>query len=136
MVIGRVRRHVRDPASQILVSLLTPFVAYIPAEELNVSGVLATVVAGAYLGTRTDGLIQPASRVTGTMFWRMLIFLLESALFVLLGLELRSIVDHLPGAHSSAPSGTSSPSFTATARSVTRSAISRTLDLQEPRPFG
>jgi Na+/H+ antiporter len=99
MVIGRIRRHVHDPASQILISLITPFVAYIPAEELNVSGVLATVVAGAYLGTRSDGLIQPASRVTGTMFWRMLIFLLESALFVLLGLELRSLVDHLPGAH-------------------------------------
>jgi Na+/H+ antiporter len=102
VVIGRIRQHVHDPASQILISLITPFVAYIPAEELNVSGVLATVVAGAYLGTRTDGLIQPASRVTGTMFWRMLIFLLESALFVLLGLELRSIVDHLPGAHPAA----------------------------------
>jgi CPA1 family monovalent cation:H+ antiporter len=100
VVIGRIRQHIHDPASQILVSLITPFVAYVPAEELHVSGVLATVVAGVYLGTRTDGLIQPASRVTGTMFWRMLIFLLESALFVLLGLELRSIVDHLPGAHS------------------------------------
>jgi monovalent cation/hydrogen antiporter len=96
VVIGRVRRHVHDPGSQILLSLITPFVAYIPAEELNVSGVLATVVAGAYLGTRTDGLIQPASRVTGTMFWRTLVFLLESALFVLLGLELRSLADHLP----------------------------------------
>jgi Na+/H+ antiporter len=99
VVIGRVRQRVHDPASQILISLIAPFVAYIPAEELNVSGVLATVVTGAYLGTRTDGLIQPASRAAGTMFWRTLIFLLESALFVLLGLELRSIVDHLPGAH-------------------------------------
>ena len=52
-----------------------------------------------YLGTRADGLIQPASRVAGTMFWRTLIFLLESALFVLLGLELRTIVDHLPAEH-------------------------------------
>ena len=59
------------------------------------SGVLATVVTGVYLGTRTEGLLQPASRVSGTMFWRTLIFLLESALFVLLGLELRSVVDHL-----------------------------------------
>jgi len=102
VVIVRIRRHVHDPASQILISLITPFVAYIPAEELNVSGVLATVVAGAYLGTRAEGLIQPASRVTGTMFWRTLVFLLESALFVLLGLELRSIVDHLPGTHPAA----------------------------------
>jgi Na+/H+ antiporter len=95
IVIGRIRRHVHDPALQILITLITPFVAYIPAQQLDVSGVLATVVTGAYLGTRTEGLIQPASRVAGTMFWRTLIFLLESALFVLLGLELRTIVEHL-----------------------------------------
>ena len=102
VVIGRVRRRIHDPAIQVLVSLITPFVAYIPAEQLNVSGVLATVVTGAYLGTRTEGLIQPASRVAGTLFWQMLIFLLESALFVLLGLELRSIVGHLSSAHGAA----------------------------------
>ena len=95
VVIGRVRRHVRDPALQILITLITPFVAYIPAQQLNVSGVLATVVAGVYLGTRTEGMLQPASRVSGRMFWRTLIFLLESALFVLLGLELRAVVSEL-----------------------------------------
>jgi len=99
-VIGRVRRYVRDPSVQILVTLITPFVAYVPAEELNVSGVLATVVTGVYLGTRTEGMLQAASRVSGTMFWRTLIFLLESALFVLLGLELRSVVDHLSRGYS------------------------------------
>ena len=91
-VVGRVRRYVRDPSIQILVTLVTPFLAYIPAEQLKVSGVLATVVAGLYLGTRTEGMLQPASRVSGRMFWRTLIFLLESALFVLLGLELRAVV--------------------------------------------
>ena len=100
LVIGRVRRYVRDPSVQILVTLITPFVAYVPAEELNVSGVLATVVTGVYLGTRTEGMLQAASRVSGTMFWRTLIFLLESALFVLLGLELRSVVDHLSRGYS------------------------------------
>jgi CPA1 family monovalent cation:H+ antiporter len=100
VVIGRVRRYVRDPSVQILVTLITPFVAYIPAEELNVSGVLATVVTGVYLGSRTEGMLQAASRVSGTMFWRTLIFLLESALFVLLGLELRSVVDHLSRGYS------------------------------------
>ncbi len=99
VVIERVRKRVKDPASQILISLITPFVAYIPADELNVSGVLATVVTGVYLGNRAEGLIQPASRVAGTMFWRTLIFLLESALFVLLGMELRSLATHLPGPH-------------------------------------
>jgi len=95
VVIGRVRRYARDPSVQILITLITPFVAYVPAEELNVSGVLATVVTGVYLGTRTEGMLQAASRVSGALFWRTLIFLLESALFVLLGLELRSVVDHL-----------------------------------------
>ncbi len=100
VVIGRVRRFVRDPSIQIMVSLITPFVAYVPAEQLNVSGVLATVVTGVYLGTRTEGMLQAASRVSGALFWRTLIFLLESALFVLLGLELRSVVDHLSRGYS------------------------------------
>jgi CPA1 family monovalent cation:H+ antiporter len=102
LVIGRVRRYVRDPSIQILITLITPFVAYIPAEQLNVSGVLATVVVGVYLGTRTEGMLQAASRVSGTIFWRTLVFLLESTLFVLLGLELRSVVDHLSTTHSAA----------------------------------
>lgn len=100
LVIGRVRRHIRDPSVQILVTLITPFLAYIPAEDMHVSGVLATVVVGMYLGTQTEGLIQPASRVTGTMFWRTLIFLLESSLFVLLGLEMRTFVGAMSGTHS------------------------------------
>ena len=100
VVIGRVRKYVRDPSVQILVSLITPFIAYVPAEELNVSGVLATVVTGFYLGTRTEGMLQPASRVSAAMFWRTLIFLLESALFVLLGLEMRSVLDHLSNGYS------------------------------------
>src|ERR1700761_4748214 len=100
LVIGRVRRYVRDPSVQILLSLITPFAAYVPAEELHVSGVLATVVTGVYLGTRTEGMLQAATRVSGALFWRTLIFLLESALFVLLGLELRAVVDHLSKGYS------------------------------------
>jgi len=102
VVIGRVRRYVHDPPIQILLTLLTPYVAYIPAEQLDVSGVLATCATGVYLGTRTDGLLQPRSRASGTIFWRTLVFLLESALFVLLGLELRSVVGHLSDRHSAA----------------------------------
>jgi CPA1 family monovalent cation:H+ antiporter len=100
VVIGRLRRYVRDPSVQILVTLVTPFVAYVPAEELHVSGVLATVVTGVYLGTRTEGMLQGATRASGALFWRTLIFLLESALFVLLGLELRAVVDHLSRGYS------------------------------------
>jgi CPA1 family monovalent cation:H+ antiporter len=100
VIIGRLRRYVRDPSVQILVTLVTPFVAYVPAEELHVSWVLATVVTGVYLGTRTEGMLQGATRASGALFWRTLIFLLESALFVLLGLELRAVVDHLSRGYS------------------------------------
>jgi Na+/H+ antiporter len=100
LVTGRIRRFVRDPSIQILISLIIPFVAYVPAEELHVSGVLATVAAGLYLGTRTEGMLQPASRASGAVFWRTLVFLLESALFVLLGLELRTVVERLSSSYS------------------------------------
>jgi Na+/H+ antiporter len=100
VVTGRIRRSVRDPVIQILISLITPFLAYIPAEELQLSGVLAAVTAGAYLGTRSDGMIPAASRIAGNTVWQTLTFLLESTLFVLLGLELRSIAASLSDIHS------------------------------------
>ncbi|MEU8122856.1 Na+/H+ antiporter [Spirillospora sp. NPDC049024] len=92
IVVRRIRRWISDPVSQIIVSLITPYVAFIPADRLGASGVLATVVAGFSIGTRGEGFLQPASRLAGSTFWRILTFLLESALFVLLGLEIREIV--------------------------------------------
>jgi Na+/H+ antiporter len=89
----KVRRRVHDPSSQIILSLALPYLAYLPAESFGASGVLATVTVGFILGTRPDGLLQPATRLTGQMFWRVLVFLLESALFVLLGLQIRGILD-------------------------------------------
>jgi len=100
LVIDRVRRYVHDPTIQLTISLVTPFVAYIPAQQLHVSGVLATVVAGIYLGSRIEGVLQPASRASGAIFWQTLVFLLESSLFVLLGLELRTVARHLPSQYS------------------------------------
>jgi CPA1 family monovalent cation:H+ antiporter len=100
-VITKVRTHIRDMGSQIVVSLLTPYLAYIPAERLHGSGVLATLAAATFLGTRGRGLFQPAARVQTETFWRVLVFLVEATLFVLLGLEAREIVqgisDQPPG---------------------------------------
>ncbi|MFD0689268.1 Na+/H+ antiporter [Actinomadura fibrosa] len=98
IVIRRVRRSIQDPISQIIVSLVTPYLAYIPAENFGASGVLATVTAGFFIGTHGEGVLQPASRMVGNTFWRVLTFLLESALFVLLGLEMRQLL-HEPGGH-------------------------------------
>lgn len=92
-VVGRLRRRIRDPGIQIVVSLVTPYLAYIPADRLGLSGVLAAVAAGFYLGTRAQGLFQPTSRLQANAFWNVLTFLLESLLFVLLGLQLRAVVD-------------------------------------------
>ena len=98
VVIRKLRRRIQDPISQVIGLLVTPYLAYVPAENLGVSGVLATVTAGFYLGTRGEGMLQPASRLAGQMFWRVLIFLLESMLFVLLGLEIRQVLEE-PGNH-------------------------------------
>jgi CPA1 family monovalent cation:H+ antiporter len=96
-VARRVRRRVRDPSSQIVLTLAVPYLAYLPAESVGASGVLATVTVGFVLGIRPEGQLQPAVRLTGQMFWKVLVFLLESALFVLLGLQIHTLVDATHG---------------------------------------
>lgn len=91
-LVTRVRGRVHDMGSQIVLSLLTPYLAYIPAQRLHGSGVLATLAAAAWLGIRGRGLFQPAARVQTEAFWRVLVFLIEATLFVLLGLEVPEIV--------------------------------------------
>ncbi|WP_067963366.1 Na+/H+ antiporter [Nocardiopsis trehalosi] len=91
------RRRLRDGNTQLVVSLVTPFVAYIPAEMLGFSGVLAAVVAGFYLGTRGEGILPPRVRVTGRTVWQGLVMLLESVLFVLLGLQLHEVFEGVAG---------------------------------------
>lgn len=96
-VIGHLRRAISDPGIQIVASLVTPYLAYIPANTLGLSGVLAAVSAGFYLGTRAKGLFEPTSRLQSNAFWNVLVFLLESLLFVLLGLQFRSILGGIEG---------------------------------------
>ncbi len=89
---SRVHRPLTDTPSQIVVSLLVPFVAYLPADALGLSGVLATLSAGLVLGQDPVAELRPAGRIRVTDFWEVAVFLLESALFVLVGLQLRSIL--------------------------------------------
>ncbi|MGH9083494.1 MAG: Na+/H+ antiporter, partial [Acidimicrobiales bacterium] len=94
----RLRRPMRDTASEIVVSLLVPFVAYLLADALGLSGVLATLTTGLMLGQQGSHGIGPGGRIRVAEFWQVLVFLLESVLFVLVGFQLRSIVDGLsPG---------------------------------------
>ncbi len=86
------RSRMSDPSLQLMVVLVTPFAAYVPAEMAGLSGVLAAVVAGIYLGTRGDGLLPPRVRASGRTIWSTLVGLLESMLFVILGLQLDAVV--------------------------------------------
>ena len=91
------RRLTPDPLVENTVSLLTPFVAYLPAEALHVSGVLAVVTTGLYLGRQVPRFVTSATRLQAGGMWRMIDFLLNSLLFILLGLQLHPILNRLTG---------------------------------------
>ena len=94
-VIGEIRRRIDDAPTEITISLLTGYAAFIPAEELGLSGVLAAVTAGIYLGFRAPELISPQTRLQAFGMWEILTFLLNATLFILIGLQLPVIVDEL-----------------------------------------
>jgi len=90
-------KRVSDPSIFIALSLLTPYAVYVLAEEvLHVSGILAVVSYGLYRGWRDPSLFPNAStRIQNISFWHMLVFLLESLLFVLVGQQLPSLLEGL-----------------------------------------
>ncbi len=94
-IIGEVRLRLRDNKLQILISLLTPFLAYTPAVLLGGSGVLATAVTGIIMGQRYMHRFTPEIRLLGASIWSMLVFLLQSTLFLWMGLELRYVVERI-----------------------------------------
>ena len=93
LVVAWLRKHVTDPVLDSAISLVTPFVAYLVAEELEVSGVLAVVIAGLLLGHKAPVLQTAQSRIADRMNWRTISFLLENAVFLLIGLQGRWILD-------------------------------------------
>src|ERR687898_286453 len=95
--IGQIRRRLEDPVTEITISLLTAYAAFIPAEELGLSGVLAAVFCGLYLGWRAPALVSPATRLQSYGVWEILVFLLNATLFILIGLQLPVIVEGLEG---------------------------------------
>jgi len=88
-------RRQSDPGLAIVLTLLTAYGAYIGAEELHVSGILAAVVAGVYAGYRSPHTLDADVRLNAVAFWSVLVYGLEITLFVLLGLQLPEIVDTL-----------------------------------------
>ena len=96
-VVAEIRRRLDDTPTEITISLLTAYAAFIPADELGLSGVLAAVTAGIYLGWRAPESPSPQTRLQGFAVWEILVFLLNATLFILIGLQLPVIVDGLEG---------------------------------------
>jgi CPA1 family monovalent cation:H+ antiporter len=94
-VLAKIHRRITNPLLDNAVSLLAPFVVYAPAEAVHASGVVAVVVAGLYLGHRYPTLMSARSRLQMDAFWRMAKFLLEGSVFLLVGLQLRQILEQL-----------------------------------------
>jgi CPA1 family monovalent cation:H+ antiporter len=87
----RLRRWVDDPQIEIVLSILTPFLAYWPPANLGGSGVLATVAAGLYVSWNGLNIISAATRLQGIFFWDVLVYLTEGLVFLVTGLQARAL---------------------------------------------
>ena len=96
-LISEVRRRLDDIPVEITISLLSGYAAYLPAEQLGCSGVLAAVTAGIVIGWQAPQISSASMRLQGYAVWETLVFLLNALLFVLIGLQLPLILDGLAG---------------------------------------
>lgn len=93
----RVRGLLKDAVLNTAVSFVIPFVAYLPAEELGASGVLAVVVAGIATGHLSPRHLRAEDRIAEATNWRTLAFLLECGTFLFLGLSLNNLIAEAAG---------------------------------------
>ena len=93
LLLGLLRRRITDPVLDTCLSFLAPFLAYLPAEEIRGSGVIAVVICGLILGHRAPIWQSAASRIAERTNWRTIEFLLENSVFLLIGLQVRLIVE-------------------------------------------
>jgi CPA1 family monovalent cation:H+ antiporter len=90
-------RRLQDDYLTIAASVLVAWAAYLLAETVHVSGVIATVVAGLICGWYQHVVLSAAIRMRGTSFWTVLVFLLEASVFMLIGSSLKGVVERVGG---------------------------------------
>jgi monovalent cation/hydrogen antiporter len=95
-----VHRHLGDPFIEVLTTLTIPYAAYIVAESLHVSGVLAVVAAGLLRGRYSPELVSAEMRIIARSVWNLLVFLLNSLIFMLIGMQMSDVVASLVGRYS------------------------------------
>ena len=96
-----VRSRLRQATSSVAVSLVVPFVAFLPAEHLGASGLVAAVTAGLVTGHGSPKYLRPEDRITERAVWRTLELLLESFIFLTMGLEMHTVIDQVRAEHGS-----------------------------------
>jgi monovalent cation/hydrogen antiporter len=94
-ILVEIRRRINDIPTEVTISLLTGYAGYLPAEALHVSGVLAAVTTGIVLGWKAPEISTASMRLTGYAVWEIVTFLLNALLFVLIGLQLPTILEGL-----------------------------------------
>jgi Na+/H+ antiporter len=92
----QIRRRIDQPLLEITISLATPYLTYVLAESAHLSGVLATVAAGVYVGSHLSAIFAPGARLQAFAFLDVLVFLLNAVLFTLVGAELVRSVHWVP----------------------------------------
>src|SRR5689334_17195125 len=97
-LVVQLQKRLDNPPVQTLFSLLTPYVAYFSGENLHVSGILAVVIAGIYIGWRAPRILSGRMRLQAFPVWEMVTFILNGILFMLIGLQLPQVIHALaPG---------------------------------------
>src|SRR6266704_667999 len=96
-LVAALRRRLDNPPVEVTIALMTGYLAFIPANAADASGVLAVVTAGIYLGWRTPELTSVQTRLQGVAVFEILVFVLNALLFALVGLQLSHILDALTG---------------------------------------
>lgn len=91
----RIRLTISDGATQAFFSLVSAYFAFLPADAIGVSGVVAAVTTGIYVGWHSSRLVTAETRLQLYAMWDVVVFLLNSMLFVLIGLQLPSVIDGL-----------------------------------------
>jgi monovalent cation/hydrogen antiporter len=89
--------HLDDPPVEVLVTLIAPFAAYLPAELLHVSGVLAAVSGGLVVGWRAPRVMSSDTRILGFAAWQMATFVVNGLAFLLIGLQLPQVMEAISG---------------------------------------
>src|SRR3954469_1352482 len=92
-----IHRFLGDPFIEVLLSLSVPYLAYVAAESVHVSGVLAVVAAGLLRGRYSPRMVSAEMRILARSVWNILVFMLNSFIFILIGLQLSEVVSRLEG---------------------------------------